>query len=98
MSEYILEMLKQAASTIHNHKRGVKTIEPRIVTKRRAAEYCGLSTSGYQAWVDEGFVPGPLPGTKRYDRLAIDRAIDKLSGIGGVSDPESEYEAWKAMS
>ena len=38
MSEYILTMLEEAANTSHNHKRGAKTIEPRMLTM-----------SGYQA-------------------------------------------------
>ncbi len=30
--------------------------ESRLLTKRQAAAYCGLSMSGYQAWVDEGLL------------------------------------------
>ena len=91
-------MLKETASSVRDFQRQAGLTRPRILTKRQAAEYCGLSLSGYQAWVDQGLVPGPLPGTKRYDRLAMDRAIDELSGIGRSGGPDSEYDNWKAKS
>ena len=89
-------MPKEIASAVRDFQRRAGLTRPRILTKRQAAEYCGLSLSGYQAWVDQGFVPGPLPGTKRFDRLAIDRAIDELSGIGRSGESDSEYDNWKA--
>ena len=71
------------------------SLEPRILTKKQAAVYCGLTESGFQAWIDAGRVPGPLPGTKRYDRLAIDRALNTLSGISNSEEASSAYDAWK---
>ncbi|MCF6200197.1 MAG: hypothetical protein L3J67_12555 [Hyphomicrobiaceae bacterium] len=55
--------------------------EPRGINIDEAASYCGLSVSGFRAWVRRGKVPGPLPGTHRWDLRAIDMALDKLSGI-----------------
>ena len=39
--------------------------------------------------------PAPLPGTHRYDRHAIDAALDRLSGLAPTIAEISEYEAWK---
>lgn len=46
-----------------------------------AARYCGITPDTYKEWEREGWVPGPWPGTRRYDRKAIDRALDARSGI-----------------
>lgn len=45
-------------------------IEPCSLTQRQAAAYCGLTPSGVTAWQRQGIVPGPIPGTKRWDRKA----------------------------
>ena len=68
--------------------------EPRLLTRQQAAERCGLTESGFSTWVVRKLVPGPLPGTRRWDAKALDQAIDRLSGL----DPEREltpYEKWK---
>ena len=69
-------------------------VEPRLLTRQQAAERCGLTESGFSTWVARGLVPGPLPGTRRWDGKALDQALDRLSGL----DPEREltpYEKWK---
>ena len=35
-------------------------------------------------------MPGPLPGTRRWDLAAIDQAFDKLSGIVPASAVEPD--------
>ena len=54
---------------------------PRGLTRDAAATYCGLSPAGFDDWQQRGLVPGPMPGTKRWDIKAIDAALDKLSGL-----------------
>jgi hypothetical protein len=55
---------------------------PRGLKKEDAADYCGCdSTSAFDSWVKRGIVPGPIPGTQRWDRKAIDLALDRASGI-----------------
>jgi hypothetical protein len=73
-------------------------IEPRGVTIETAAHYVGLDISGYRAGVRRGIFPAPMKGTKRYDLRAIDRALDKLSGLACEVPPPalSPYDAWKA--
>lgn len=64
---------------------------PRGLTRENAASYCGLSLSGFDAWVAEGRVPGPIPGTRRWDRKAIDLALDRASGL----ESASPFEQWR---
>jgi hypothetical protein len=71
-------------------------LEPRGLSKESAARYCGLSASAFADWRRRGLLPGPIPGTHRWDRLAIDDALDRLSRRGAKSQP-SAYEEWKAM-
>jgi excisionase family DNA binding protein len=67
----------------------------RGLTREEAAAYLGLSPQGFDSWVRAGRIPGPLPGTKRWDRKAIDAALDKLSGLAPSMEP-SALEKWKA--
>jgi predicted DNA-binding transcriptional regulator AlpA len=55
--------------------------EPRLMTGAEAAAYLGLTQASFTKWVADGRAPKPLPGTRRWDRKAIDLALDKLSGI-----------------
>lgn len=68
---------------------------PRGLTREEAATYLGLSLPGFDAWVRAKRIPGPIPGTKRWDRKAIDTALDKLSGLEREMEP-SALERWKA--
>lgn len=69
---------------------------PRGLTLQQAAEYCGVCTSTYRQWVDLGRMPDVIPSTRRYDRLAIDAAWNKMSGLKQDSGASSEYDDWKA--
>lgn len=71
--------------------------DPRGLSKADAASYCGCdSLSAFDDWIRRGIVPGPIPGTHKWDRKAIDRALDKLSGIVPQSDTAAAYDEWKA--
>lgn len=62
-------------------------ITPRGLTREQAAEYCGCeSLNAFDAWVRKRIVPGPIPGTHRWDRKAIDRALDRRSGLLEAAD------------
>jgi len=71
----------------------------RCLTKQEAADYCGCNTlAAFDRWRARGIVPGPIPGTNRWDRKALDRALDCSSGL--VTDSEAElspYQRWKAQ-
>jgi hypothetical protein len=61
-----------------------------LYPKRRICRYLDGKCSN-------GRAPKPLPGTRRWDRKAIDLALDKVSGIAPPSaDSEAdEYTTWK---
>lgn len=78
----------------------VAPLVPRVLTKRGAAAYCSLTDSGFDHWVTTGKLPGPMKGTRRWDKVAIDLALDRLSGIDRSKSlavtPESTLADWKA--
>jgi hypothetical protein len=69
-------------------------MEPRLLTREQAAAVCGLSPEGFDVWRRKGMVPGPLPGTHRFDRKALDAALDKLSGIEDRAE-ETPLQKWR---
>jgi predicted DNA-binding transcriptional regulator AlpA len=61
----------------------------------QAANYLALSPTAFDDWVSRGRLPGPIPGTKRWDRRAIDNAMDRLSGLtSGPVDEDDEFKTW----
>jgi hypothetical protein len=73
-------------------------IEPRGLTKEQAAAYAGCDTSSaFDSWVRRGILPKPIPGTHRWDRKAIDAALDRASGLAAPSNDDlTPYQRWKA--
>ena len=73
-------------------------IEPRGMSREQAAAYAGCETlSAFNDWIRRGIMPGPIPGTHKWDRKAIDAALDRLSGLQPTIMPRlSPYDAWKA--
>ncbi len=71
-------------------------IQPRGLTREDAAAYCGLATDGFDEWVKRGIVPGPIPGTLRWDRKAIDLALDRASGLESGQEQDNVFERWRA--
>lgn len=72
-------------------------VTPRGLTREQAAEYCGCETTGaFDTWVKRGIVPGPIPGTTRWDRKAIDHALDGRSGLLS-NDPSAIADRWLAQ-
>lgn len=70
-------------------------IAPRGLSKQQAAEYCGCeSTSSFDDWVRRKIVPGPITGTARWDRRAIDRALDRRSGL--IDHAAPSIDEWLA--
>lgn len=62
---------------------------PRVLTKADAAAYCGVSEKGFDQWVRTGKLPRAMKGTRRWDKVAIDYAIDRLSGVSRDAPPPS---------
>jgi hypothetical protein len=70
-------------------------IAPRLLTREEASRYCAVSVATFTAWVRRGIVPGPVSGTHRWDRKAIDGALDALSHIDDEFEPNA-LDRWKA--
>ena len=70
-------------------------IEPRCFTREQASAYCGLTPEGFAVWQARGIVPGPIGGTKRWDRRALDAALDRHSGLRNAEEPEDAFDTWK---
>jgi hypothetical protein len=63
-------------------------ITKRGLPRSQAAEYCDLSPGTFDAQVDAGLLPKPLPflGTRKvWDVKALDDALDRLSGRPAAS-------------
>ncbi len=71
-------------------------LAPRLLTREQAAAYCGVSVQTFTSWVRGGIVPGPLPGTRRWDKRAIDATLDLVSRIGPNLEPNA-LDEWKAV-
>jgi hypothetical protein len=69
-------------------------LEPRGLSREAAAAYVGLSLSSFDTARRAGEFPrATMPG-KRFDRLLIDKAVDKLSGM--TEHTPSLLAKWKA--
>lgn len=59
----------------------VAAILPRLLRREKAASYLDISPSTLEALVKDGALPPPVPwgrGAVRYDRAALDAALDRL--------------------
>lgn len=75
--------------------------QPRLMPGAEAAAYLGLKPGTFAQWVATGRAPAPLPGTRRWDRKALDLALDKLSGIApsiAPADEEMTLAEWQAQN
>lgn len=74
------------------------SIEPRGLSKEDAAAYAGCeSMSSFNDWIRRGIMPGPIPGTHKWDRKAIDAALDRLSGLEvKIAQEMSPFDKWEA--
>jgi hypothetical protein len=75
----------------------ISGVQPRGMTKKTAAAYCGCgSLAAFDDWVRRGILPGPIPGTHRWDRKAIDLKLDLASGLQSGTASASALEEWRA--
>jgi hypothetical protein len=64
---------------------------PRLLSEEDAAEYVGVSQAQFRMEVKKGIWPKPVPrGCRRntYDRSALDKAADRLSGMAEVGEDD----------
>lgn len=70
----------------------------RLQTKEAICDYLGgICAATYDSWQAKGIVPGPVPGTNRYDVRAHDHALDRASGLLAAMKPSnlSPLDAWE---
>jgi hypothetical protein len=67
-------------------------LKPRGLSHGEAAAYTGLAIATFDSYRRRGLLPRPTLPAKRYDRVLLDRAMDKLSGITPSITP---LEEWK---
>jgi hypothetical protein len=75
----------------------VTSAEPRLMSGADAAAYCGVTHVTFSKWVAAGAMPKPVVG-RRWDRKAIDLALDKASGIVAPSimpDSQEAEDEWE---
>lgn len=73
--------------------------ERRVLNRGEAASYVGVSPGHFETLVLSGTLPFPLPGygrTRRWDRAAIDQALDRASGLSTLLGAPSSnaYDMW----
>jgi helix-turn-helix protein len=68
---------------------------PAVLTRAEAAEMCRISVQTFDTWVRKGILPGPIPGTRRWSRIAIERALagDVVASTADIWP--SPFEQWK---
>jgi hypothetical protein len=96
-SDTICGLGRRYPRVVQGRRKRLAVTSARLLSRLRAAAYCDLSPGTFSNWVAAGRLPRPLPGTRRWDRHAIDIALDKLSGnkapsIAPSDDPFAEWE------
>lgn len=67
--------------------------QPRLLSRKQAAAYLGIAESTFSMWVSSHKMPPSVPGTRKWDRKAIDARLDEISGLD-IKDSEDPYEKW----
>ncbi|WP_234836842.1 helix-turn-helix transcriptional regulator [Sinorhizobium meliloti] len=62
---------------------------PRLIGRKEAAAYCGISPTCFSMWVASNKMPPAIPGTRKWDKRAIDAKLDEISGL---DVPEKQAE------
>lgn len=65
---------------------------PRLLTKAEAAAYCGVGLGAFSDWMRKGLVPRAVKGTQRWDRKAIDAALDRRSRLDDAAAGKASDE------
>ncbi|MGO7750511.1 helix-turn-helix transcriptional regulator [Rhizobium ruizarguesonis] len=67
--------------------------EPRLIGRKEAGNYLGIAESTFSLWVSTHKMPPCIPGTRKWDKRAIDARLDEIGGLS-VNDKEDPYEKW----
>lgn len=68
---------------------------PRCVRRKEIERAYGLKPAVFSRLVAKGIMPVRVPGTRLWDRRAIEHALDKISGVGQESRSDAtEADRW----
>lgn len=68
---------------------------PRLIGRQEAAAYCGITPTCFSMWVASHKMPPSIPGTRKWDKRAIDAKLDEISGLAvNDNEAEDEFEKW----
>lgn len=69
---------------------------PRLLGRRDASAYCGIGESTFSLWVATHKMPPSVPGTRKWDKRAIDARLDEISGLGANdNETETSLQKWR---
>jgi hypothetical protein len=68
---------------------------PPVLTRCEAAKMCRISVQTFDAWVRKEILPGPMPGTRRWSRSAIEQSLEGGVVKSFANDHFSPFEQWK---
>lgn len=69
---------------------------PRLIGRKEAAAYCGISPSCFSMWVASHKMPPTIPGTRKWDKRAIDAKLDELGGLRAKDDHgQADLQRWR---
>lgn len=67
---------------------------PRLIGRKKAAAHCDIAESTFSMWVATGKMPPAIPGTRKWDKRAIDAKLDEVSGLTPEKN-EDPYKKWE---
>jgi len=71
---------------------------PRLIGRREAATYCGITPTCFSMWVASHKMPPAIPGTRKWDKRAIDAKLDEISGLNANDNNEDEFDRWERLN
>jgi hypothetical protein len=68
---------------------------PLVLARPEAARMCGISVKTFDTWVRKGILPGPIAGTRRWSRDAMERQLAGAIIPTPTTGLPSPFEQWK---
>lgn len=69
---------------------------PRLIGRKEAAAYCGITPTCFSMWVASHKMPSAIPGTRKWDKRAIDAKLDEISGLTTKTETgETDLQKWR---
>jgi predicted DNA-binding transcriptional regulator AlpA len=69
-----------------------------VLRRSEVAEMCSISVQTVDMWVRKSIIPGPIAGTRRWSRSAIERRLASQDAASSPIDQLSPFEQWKRHS